>query len=303
MPDNRCGLSQQANPELLVKKLALGTAQFGLDYGISNKTGRIDEEKVRAILDFARQENIEILDTAYAYGTSEEVLGRYFESSKNCFKIITKLNFSLNERYYIEQSFSRLRQKKVYGFLIHNFKLFRENPAILETLLEYKSQGRIDKVGFSINTTEELEHLLEKGVDFDIVQLPYSVFDRRFEPYFKSLCAAGMEIHVRSVYLQGLFFKKTEELPPCFDSVREKLGRLHRICEELGVSVCSLCINFALPNGSIDKVVIGIERIENLEEAIEAAGDMNKVWAKSALLDELRVDDENILLPFRWKLN
>jgi uncharacterized protein len=284
----------------LINKIALGTAQFGLNYGINNTAGQIAPEQAQTILDYAYNNNIDTIDTASAYGNSETVLGNYFKNSKNKFKIITKLNSSDNPENFVNDSFIKLNQKQIYAFLIHNFSIFRTNPYTYEILQNLKNNKQISKIGFSLYYPNEIDFLLENNIEFDILQVPYSIFDQRFSTYFEILKEKNVEIHVRSIFLQGLFFKDHNNLTPHFSTIKNNLKTIQNLCKELKVSIASLCQNFALLNQNIDKVVIGIDNLEQLKENINIINDHKIIKENYNLLKTLKIEDENILLPFNW---
>ena len=105
-------------------KLALGTVQFGMNYGVANSIGQVIETEAEAILKQASFLGIDMLDTAVSYGKSEEVLGRFAQTGQN---IVTKLpavpeserdvkNWLIGQ---FEESLVRLRASKIYGLLLH----------------------------------------------------------------------------------------------------------------------------------------------------------------------------------------
>jgi aryl-alcohol dehydrogenase-like predicted oxidoreductase len=138
-------------------------------------------------------------------------------------------------------------------------------------------------------------------VKFDLVQLPYSVFDRRFEPLFPSLKKAGIEVHVRSIFLQGLVFMGPANLPPGLLGIRPKLERLLGLVEETGLPVSALCLCFALSNAGIDRVVIGVDGLPDLENNLAASARLSEIKTVYSELCSLSVDDEDLILPFNWK--
>ena len=284
-------------------KLALGTVQFGVDYGINNKTGQVSIDEVFKILDFCRQNDINIIDTSYAYGNSESVIGEYLKKNRNNnFKIITKIPENSSKVIDIfNESLQRLGIDKIYGYIIHHFDFFKENPKIFRDIQNLKREGKIEKIGFSLYFPKELEYLFERGINFDIVQFPYSIFDRRFEKYFRILKDKSVEIHIRSVFLQGLVFKKTTELDDKFDKIKDKLRILNQISRDINVSISSLCINYTINNVLIDNVIIGVDSCKNLIENVYSLKDLNKIKLIINQLDELKEDDENIILPINWK--
>lgn len=289
-----------------MSKLALGTVQFGLDYGINNPKGRIPKKEVFDILDLAKKNNINILDTASAYGESEVIIGEYLKTTKDTtFKIISKVPEVNQDNQLLKcfnQSLDNLNCTSLHGYLFHNFQSYRSNPSLFDGLKELKSQLKIKKIGFSLYYPSELEYLLKKGIDFDIAQVPYNIFDQRFEQYFGELRDRKVEIHARSIFLQGLAFKKVEELDNSFKKLFPKIKELNKISNKLNVSPAALCLAFGIINENIDRVIIGVDSANNLEENIDNTSDeiIKKIKKYLGKLRELREDDENIILPFNW---
>jgi aryl-alcohol dehydrogenase-like predicted oxidoreductase len=285
-----------------VNKLALGTVQFGLDYGINNQRGIIPENEVFEILEFAYDNGIDTLDTAYLYGKSEEVLGKFFSQYHIDFKVISKLpDCSASEvRNIVDTSLKRLNRNKLYGYLIHNFKFFKQDIQLFKSLREVKTTRKIKKIGFSLYYPGEVEFLFELGIIPDIVQIPYSVFDQRFNSVLSLLKEHNVEVHCRSVFLQGLVFKGASELESKFNKIFDKLNTLHDIAQKSSLPVSILCLNFAVLNPFLDKVVIGVDSIENIKENINALSYTKKVSDVYDDLLALREDDEKIILPFNW---
>ena len=195
-----------------INRIGIGTAQFGMDYGINNSTGEVEISEIAKILDVARENRINLIDTAYAYGKSEQKLG---QNDLDGFKVTSKLP-SISKvddvHKYLDKSLNNLKCEKLYGYLIHDFKIYQNNSGIIEKLMQERNAGKIDKFGFSLYYEKDLDVLLHEGVEFDLIQLPFNIFDRRFEPYFEELSDLNIEIHVRSIYLQGLFFMNPEDL-------------------------------------------------------------------------------------------
>jgi len=280
-------------------KLALGTATFGLDYGINNKTGKITKGQALKILSFATENSIDTIDTAADYGDSEKVIGE-FNNSK--LKIITKISGNEeNIEQFFNQSLIRLNTKKVYGCLIHDFSAFSKNNNIWAELIKLKQEEKVEKIGFSVYYPKEIDEILAKGIIPDIVQIPYNIFDQRFDNTIKTLKEKGVEIHVRSVFLQGLFFKDVDTLDNRFEKIKTKLIRLQGISNNLNLPIASLCLNFVLFNQNIDKVVIGVDSLDNLKQNIACIENKSKVTEIYGELMGMKEDDEQIVLPFNWK--
>jgi aryl-alcohol dehydrogenase-like predicted oxidoreductase len=284
-------------------RLALGTVQFGMDYGINNNTGKVPKEEVCKILEESLNSGIDIIDTAYIYGCSERVIGDILENNSISFKVISKLPFcdGINaDHLYFMESLKRLKLSRLYGYLVHDFNVFIQNPAIWETLERLKNEGKVDKVGFSLYRPEELLFLIERNIHIDLVQIPFNIFDQRFAKLFPILKENNVEIHVRSVFLQGLFFKRPGELRGYLSKVDDKLSALHSFAQEKMIPISAICLNFAHYYREVDRIVIGVDCLEHLKENIMFLNykeQFNELYDK---LLSLREDDENIILPSNW---
>ncbi len=285
-------------------KLALGTAQFGLDYGINNESGKISNEEVFQILEFAVANGLDTLDTASAYGQSEEIIGQFVGKNSAGFKIISKISCSENReaKEELAKSLGNLGMERIYACLVHKFSDFEQNQMLWQDLNNFKKGNIIKKIGFSIYKIEELEAILSSKVAFDILQVPYSIFDRRFERYFSLLRVAGVEICVRSVFLQGLAFKHPDDLSGSLTKIRGQLTKLRNLSAQFNLSITAICLNFALLNLNINKVIIGVDNFEHLRKCLDELEHMEKVKKICGDLAQLSIEDENIILPFNWRL-
>jgi aryl-alcohol dehydrogenase-like predicted oxidoreductase len=279
-----------------INKIALGTVQFGLDYGISNKEGKTSSGEVEKILIQAERFDIDLLDTAYAYGSSEKVLGDLLAGFK--FKIVSKFptpQQGKTIKSYIQESLSLLKVKTLYAYMAHDAQCILDDLQLWRQLLELREEGIVSKIGYSLYSTPQLRKLVDSGCKPDIVQVPYNVFDRRFETEFELLKTMGTEIHVRSVFLQGLFFMKPEELPSYFDEAKPLLKKMQFICPEKQTLGAAL-INFCLKNPFVDRVVIGVNNVAQLSSNI-----LNlSLSLPSFNWDDFNITDESILLPYQW---
>ena len=283
-------------------KLVLGTAQFGLNYGINNKIGKIPKKEVFKILTYAKKNNIDTLDTAYDYGDSEKIIGQFIKKKKTSFKIISKLPKcnSKTTRGFFLKSLAMLRQDRIYGCLIHDFNSFLKDDDCWHVLKKLKAKKKIRKIGFSLYYPKELEHLLKNEINFDIIQFPYNIFDQRFAPYFTQLKRKNIEIYIRSVFLQGLIFKKPEELKGRLSQLKNKLFFLNNLAKKENIPLSALAINFTLLNKNIHRVIIGVENLVNLKENMKSVSYYRKVKGLLHQLKKLEEKDESILLPLKW---
>ena len=289
----------------MTQKLALGTVQFGLNYGINNVTGKVPPEEVNVILRFAQQNNINVLDTAVAYGNSETVIGEVIKRNQLTFNIVSKLPKGIQStdvESTLRKSLIRLGVDKLYACLLHDFSDFENSNTLWKQMLMARDQGLVSGAGFSLYYPWQLQKLLDEDIDFNILQVPYSVFDRRFEPYFPELKRRDIEIHTRSVFLQGLFFKKPETLPDFFENIKDKLLKIRKISIDYETPLAFLLLQFAAREAHIDKIVVGVDNVVNLAENLNALKADSFLKEARDLLDPFNVSDEQILLPFNWEL-
>ncbi|WP_460923696.1 aldo/keto reductase [Pontibacter brevis] len=283
-------------------RLILGTVQFGLAYGISNKRGQISQQEVNKILASAHEAGINTLDTAAAYGESEASIGTSCRANNLNFQLITKYppnrpGLSVSEAFH--DSLSKLGVDHLHGYLLHSYASYSSNPGIMNELQQLKNSGQVDKIGISLYHPQEAIELLERDVQIDVVQFPYSVFDRRFEEVLPLLRKHGIETHVRSIYLQGLYFVAPEALPAHLSSVAPKLQRLQQLALDHQLPLGAMLLGFALANQHITNVVIGVESLATLQENI----DYSLVTLSPQLVQELlnyQDHNEDILLPYNW---
>ena len=283
-------------------KLAIGTVQFGVRYGINNKFGIPNLAEISAVLEAAERHEISVIDTAAAYGDSETKLGQVTSEK---FKIVTKYsdvpkNGLENE---LRSSLQRLRRSSVYGYLAHNANALIDNPAIWEEVQKMKSFGLVEKVGYSLYMPDQLEKLLGQGIVPDLVQIPFSIFDRKFEPYLKDLKDRGTEIHARSVFLQGLYLMDPYQLPAKLMPFKEPLLELREISSRHNFSIASIALNFAILDPLIDKIVIGIENVVQIEENIELVRNWSGSNEIFNTIKSINIDKPDLLNPANWNLD
>ncbi|WP_175454738.1 aldo/keto reductase [Lutibacter oricola] len=288
------------------KKIILGTVQFGLNYGINNKFGKPNFDVVKHILDTAFKKGIKFLDTAEVYGDSHNVISRYHEVSNNRFKIITKysasqLNYSINFLDRIKELVKLFDVDYLYAYLFHSYEEFKKvvdyNLNGFDTII---NNPLVTKVGVSVYSNEQLEDVL--NYDFvKIVQVPYNLLDNDFQrgQVLSKLHAKGVEIHTRSVFLQGLFFKDVKSLTGNLIEFKEKLELINSISDENELKKVELALNYPLSKKYISKVLIGVDSLEQLKENIKSINSSIdlKVWKK---IDNIKIKDNQLLNPSKW---
>lgn len=286
-----------------MRRLALGTVQFGLDYGIANSHGQVPVSLIHDMLDVASHAGIDTLDTAIAYGESELCLG---QAGVDNFRVVTKLPAAPADcadvgawvREQLAGSLNRLNVQRVYGLLLHRpdqlLEVFGER--LYAALNELKHEGTVEKIGISIYSPDELPRLLQ-DYQVDIVQAPFNIIDRRLHTsgWLSRLHGAGVEIHARSCFLQGLLLMPVSAVPEKFSRWSDLLTRWYRWLNEQDVSALEACLSFSLSHREIDRVVVGADNMAQLMEIVKIA---NRPWCP--VFPELSSEDEELINPAKW---
>lgn len=286
-------------------RLALGTAQFGSSYGIANKGTLIDKCEADKILTTACSLGIDTIDTAKMYKNAEQILGSY---SMSKFKIITKIPSSpknVTPREWLLSQFNdslmKLKLPFLYGLLFHSSaSLLSENgPSLTRVARELKTAGLLGKVGVTVYSPYELDELYSK-FKFDIVQLPLNIFDRRFEKsgWLKRLHNDGVEIHVRSIFLQGLLLLSLDEIPTKFIRWKPHFETYHSLLSSKKIKPIEACLSYPLGIQEIDKIVVGVDSSENLIEIFNYT--QKKYFNEETSF--LQINDERLINPTFWNM-
>lgn len=285
-------------------KLALGTVQFGLAYGVANTQGQVTPDQCRAILREARSRGVDLLDTAIAYGDSEQRLG---DAGLTGWRVVSKLPAVPGDcldvtgwaQTAVRGSLGRLRVASLYGLLLHrpDQLLAPGGDRLFEALLALKADGLVQKIGVSIYAPAELDALTAR-YRFDLVQTPFNILDRRLlsTGWLSRLSAEGVEVHVRSVFLQGLLLMRSEHRPAAF----ARWGRIWTAYEawlqRAHLSPLEACLGFALSAPGVAQVIVGVDSVGQLTELLRAAG-RGPVPEPS---EAMQTDDVDLLNPARW---
>ncbi len=295
----------------LSRRLGLGTAQWGMKYGIANRTGQPGSDEVRKMLQLGRRHGVKFLDTAYAYGEAERVLGAQGVGAHG-YQIVTKTRpirvlrvKSEDARSVVtgfQESLAALACQHVYGLLVHgpDVLLVDGGERIWATLEEFRSEGRVQKIGVSVYHPSQLVRVLDR-YPIEIVQLPFSVYDQRFKDQGLLSCLRRMRIEVdaRSVFMQGLALLPPDQLPPRFQSLRVHHAEMHEWLRERGLTAVKACSLYCLQQPEFDRVIVGCETVAQLADVFDAsevdsAVDLSEL-ARFGLLDEAIID------PSTWQ--
>lgn len=283
--------------------IILGTAQFGLAYGINNKRGLIPQEEAFDILAAAHAHGVTTLDTAAAYGSSEEVIGRFQQSTRVSFDIISKLPSAAAAEVesWVSSTLSRTKAEAMSACLIHNFSHYAADKKIWAKLERLKQQGSIKKIGFSLYHPEELTHIFDDGLSPDLVQVPCSIFDQRFCDSLAALKERRIEVHARSAFLQGLAFADPDELTGFFAPIKNKLEALRRISAQHKIPVFALCLNYLYGLSALDGIVVGVDSLAHFHQLLTFDQYAQETQLLLGELAGLRETNEEMVLPYRWR--
>jgi aryl-alcohol dehydrogenase-like predicted oxidoreductase len=285
-------------------RLALGTVQFGIPYGIANRTGQVQVDDAAAIIRRAFAAGINTLDTAIAYGESESRLGSIGVGE---WRVITKLpplpegctDVSGWARESVMRSLDRLGITHLRALLLHDSQqLLGPRGAALHAALVALKDGRlVEQIGVSIYGPEELDALFAT-FQLDLVQAPFNVVDRRLATsgWLTRMHQAGTEVHVRSVFLQGLLLMDAGKRPDMFSRWQPQWDRWHSWLERQALTPLQACLGFVGSRPEIGRVIVGVDSLWHLEEilsainvrAIEPPGD-------------LAIENRDLVDPSRWK--
>ena len=284
-------------------RLALGTVQFGLPYGIANKSGQVSHAEAKLMVRLASENGIDTIDTAIAYGGSEKCLG---EVGVEKFNLVTKLPAMPNEcldinSWIYEQvssSLVHLDVGQIYALLLHKSEdlLGPNGRELYRALSSLKEKGLVKKIGISIYSPNELE-VLKNDFSFDLIQTPFNLIDQRLlhSGWMKKLKDSGVEIHTRSAILQGLLLMKEIDIPPKFSSWKHLWKKWHNWLAENNISALQGSLAFPLSFPEITRVVVGADSHQQLKEIINATSNL-----LNTDLPNLLSTDENLINPVNW---
>ncbi|RHX91164.1 aldo/keto reductase [Leptospira yasudae] len=287
-------------------ELVLGTVQFGLKYGVSNRQGKVDEAEAEKILDLSFANGIRVLDTAIAYGDSESILGKL---NQGRFEVVTKLpsipkNCSSPGSWTtdsIKESFERLRIQKLKGLLLHDPSILSSQfgREVYSRIRDFIDEGKIEKFGISIYSYRDLE-LIPDFVSYDIIQTPMNVFDRKFltSGWLEKMNTDGILIQVRSIFLQGLLLMESSNRPQYFFPWNKHLEQWDKWLQDNKIEPLEACIKYIQSIQGISQIVFGVESVFHLREILSFCQKKNEILFPNYLASE----DEGLINPSLWKL-
>ncbi len=285
------------------ERLALGTVQFGLDYGVANQDGRVSLDETARILEVAHDAGIDTLDTAIGYGDAESRLGEIGVAGWRVVSKLPGLPDAVDDvagwvESSVAGSLNRIGVDRLHGLLLHRPGELTgaRGPALGEALLDVRQQGLADRIGVSVYGPDELDAVWDDR--FDLVQAPFNVFDRRLvtSGWLDRLVEQGVEIHTRSAFLQGLLLM--EDWSGYFDRFAGWHEAWTAYCAAQDATLLEASLGFVLAQSGIDRVVVGVDTAEQLGEIL-AVGDRPIAPAP----DTLASDDLDLINPSQWDVS
>ena len=281
------------------EKLVIGTVQFGISYGIANEGGQVHSNEVLSILDFAFENNINTLDTAKIYGNSEKVIGDYLKTHPNyAWDVITKLS-DIDVANQLKDSSKKLTIQPDVA-LAHSAELYL-NKVFQVELKNVKEKQFVDKIGVSLYSKKEIIQVLNSSLKPDVVQLPMNILDSQLyrQGVLGKIFEKGIEIHVRSAFLQGLFYLSKTDLEARFKDVVPYLEKLKSISADSDLTLSELSLLWLVSLKEVSKVIIGVDNVNQLRTHLET---LEKNVAPSVFEEALSIcyENENILNPSLW---
>lgn len=292
-------------------KLALGTVQFGLRYGVANTSGQPAETEVAEILRHAAATGVEVIDTACLYGDSEAVLGRCLPTGHG-FRIVTKTQKfagidGASAAALLKASFAgscaRLRLPRLYGLLAHdaNDLLGTAGDAIWRAMKELQEEQRVIRIGASVYNGGQIDALLQR-YPIDLVQLPLSVLDQRLiqSGHLDRLAERNIEVHVRSAFLQGALLMSPDRLPPHLAGLRPCLERISARAASLEISPLQAALRFVSGLKQVAAVVCGVDSLAQFDQ-LAAALEHPEVALSIDDAAACACNDIQLLDPSQWR--
>ncbi len=291
-------------------KLSLGTAQFGMDYGITNTKGQVNLGDIELILRSSIESDVNFIDTAQSYGESEAILGNFSSILKH-FKVSTKLscprNVEINKVSVIQFrdsvfcSLDNLGIGAIDSLLIHDISILEKSNIflLLEMLYKLKSDGYINRLGLSLYSPDELI-----GLDFDLftlLQVPTSIYNQSFvrSPLFRALPFNKISIHLRSIFLQGIILQN--HLPKTFSKdFKTHHQNTLSYCERNNISNMRLSLAYIKSLDHVEAALIGVSSFNEFHEIIKVWDDINSNTLMSINFSDFAWSSSKEVDPRYW---
>ena len=287
-------------------RIALGAAQFGMGYGVANENGQPSLYEVEQVLNTARLNGVGFIDTAKAYGDSEEILGSF---NLDTFEVGTKIHLNNSEEVTeyllkgIKDSCKKLNKDRLNCVLLHDINDLKRADAkiVVDSLVELKETGLVKSVGVSIYAPNDLDLVFSLFVP-DIIQGPYNLLDKRlkYSGWLRKIKELGVEFHARSVFLQGLLILEKDARPIYFRKWENALENIDRLAKKNGLTKQELALGFVLKEKDVDRLIMGVDSEEQLSQLLKIEKKMSDLEIN--FTDINNTNDLDLIEPRRWQL-
>lgn len=258
-------------------KLALGTVQFGIDYGVTNQLGKVLPNEVASILRIASENGIDLLDSASTYGDAQRVLGEVLSEqglTKN-FQLVSKVHLTSSKdvkgQVYsqVDQTLCDLKGAQLHSLMVHHGSQIRSmSKDLLPVLSDLRGDFPSLKIGASFYSPNDYEQVLE-ATSLDVIQIPYNVFNQDFASLLSSNDSRP-EVHARSIFLQGILLTPQSSRPAYFAQFENEFSKYDEVLKKEQLSPIQYNLSFALAQNWIDRIVVGVTNGKELEEIFKA---------------------------------
>ena len=288
---------------MMQDKLCIGTVQFGLNYGVSNINGKVSFNEAEKILSLGKEYSLNTLDTAINYGDSEKVLGNIGVDEWNVISKLPAIPKKCNDieswiDNEVKKSLDLLKLPYLYAILIHNPDDINgaNKEYIISGLMKLKKIGKVKKIGISIYDPSELTSLVG-NFPIDIIQVPMNIFDRRilYSKEITQMKADGCEIHIRSIFLQGLLLMNNDNRPEKFNRWKNIWLEWEKWLTENNLTPLEACLSYAASSSLVDKIVIGLTSEAELNEILNTS--INSNLKPPKIFD---IEDKDLINPSNW---
>lgn len=304
---------------LHVSSLALGTVEIGLaSYGIHapSHAGQPLEDEAIGLIHAALDQGINFIDTARDYGVSETVLGKALRRHRAQAILATKVNphraaaqswrsgeLKAQMLATLDVSLRELQTDYVDIWQIHNVteEILAQAGEVADAFDAARRAGKVRWSGGSFYGAKLPLQALATDL-FDVMQVTYSVLDRRIEhEVLPQAQAQNVGIVARSVLLKGVLTQRGDHLPPRLHELTLASQRFRQLIADANVdaSPAQVAIAFALAQPQIGTVLLGMSSLRELEDNLKAAT-LKLPTALFEELLELALNDEALLNPATW---
>ena len=294
-----------------LSNFGLGTVQFGLDYGF---TKRKTQDEVNDILKTAVDNKINLIDTAREYGDSEEKIGNFISEYDNDFVIATKLKliddvescdyelFRKNIFKSVSESLAYLKLDKIHILQLHQVDInLYSNNDFWVCINELKKEKCIDKFGVSIYEVNDAKFLLDNhGNLIDYLQIPYNLFDRRFDDMFTKIQKNNVDLITRSTFLKGIIPCAMEKVPEELIEIKPYKSKLESVSDDLKIPVDELALIFVYHNKNIASTILGVNSAEELENNVNCIKKFDESVLDSINFDDFKISNHKLIDPRQW---